>query len=82
MWEEETESIYLRRHSVKTSLEIMHGGGNSYLVQNNQKSEMLLMINRKAYKNKYKEYKYILFSMFVGQVFLWAPQCVRLASYQ
>ena len=63
-------------------LEIMHGGGNSYLVQNNQKSETLLMIIRKAYKNKYKEYKYKLFSMFIGQVFLWAPQCVRLALYQ
>ena len=73
MWEGETESIYLWCHSVRTSLEIMHEGGNSYLVQNNQKSEMLLMINRKAYKNKYKEYKYILFSMFIGQVFLWAP---------
>ena len=42
---------------------------------------MLLMIDKKAYKNKYKEYKYIPFSMFIGQVFLWAPQYVRLASY-
>ena len=41
---------------------------------------MLLMINRKAYKNKYKEYKYMLFSKFIGQVFLWATQYVMLAS--
>ena len=81
MWEGETESIYIRRHSVRTSLERKHGGRNSYLLQNNQKSEMLLMINRKPYKKKYNEYKYILFSMFIGQVFLWAPQYVRLASY-
>ena len=73
--------VYLRHHSVRTFLERKHGGRNSYLVQNNRKSEMLLMINRNVYKNKYKEYKYILFSMLIGQVFLWAPQYVWLASY-
>ena len=64
------EGIYLRRHFVRTSL----GGRNYYLVQINQNSEMLLMINKKAYKNKYK---YILFSIFIGRssIFMGYPIC-------
>ena len=46
--EHRVDVVYLRHHSVRTSLERKHGGRNSYLVQNNRKSEMLLMVNRKA----------------------------------